>query len=321
MLASIPSEVFLEEIILNLDIPSFVKLSTSSKYFRELLDLPDQWWRHLVIKTYHGIDLLTKRDGVLYKTIFQRFWNHLHIDWRQVIGDPHFIRSLSFLHIADYCTEVFSNPPPSKSTRLIFDEESPLNLLESDEFPELYVDLFLETADFEIFARECSTLNIPLPNENTLNIIFGCQGLYFFFNKTIDIGRLDGHQSMPALRWEECVEIASYVTAQHTNFILSESYVISILSLLTFPTLDTMDDYCTKVSDAFMAIGIWPDTEDGHQMRQLWCSAFRDDDNECPRWELDGGVWVHPWSARNNRTPTAQLVHAILHPPTDAATG
>ena len=69
----------------------------------------------------------------------------------------------------------------------------------------------------------------------------------YFSIGDLDLGRIDGHQCMPALRWEECKQIANY---QRIELPFTYDHIILLLSLLTFPDESNLEDYCQVTSTA-----------------------------------------------------------------------
>ena len=121
---------------------------------------------------------------------------------------------------------------------------------------------------------------------------------------SIDIGRIDGHQSMPALRWEECKQIAKY---QKIEPPFTKDHLIILLALFAFPDETNLIDYKEVTSTALRNINILND----EKSLELWCDLLEPAEQWVYNDELH--AWTHPWSTRNAwNGPKTQQIQEIL---------
>lgn len=81
---------------------------------------------------------------------------------------------------------------------------------------------------------------------------------------------------MPALRWEECKQIANY---QKIESPFTYDHIILFLALLAFPTHSTIDDYREVTSTALRNTNILIDDE----KLELWRNSLE----IVPEWEYN----------------------------------
>lgn len=309
-------KVISSRILLFLSLEDGLRWSSSSKYALDIFDcLPDQFWKDLAqINICGDVDDITVLSKARWKSAVCFLWREVRVHWEAVFCDPYFHARANFLHLSDYLEtseEIFGfNLVPSNETRKIVDEGSVLN--SSGEHED--VESFFEVDEKLIRYFDCNrTLSFHLPDGSTLDILLCCEGWYFSIDG-LDIGRLDGHQSMPALRWEESKNIASYAESfrerERRGYFpsaLVSKYALLLLSYLCYPAVADKDDYIDAMVDKWTASGIIKEDKIA-----LWVEKFYVCDG--PDWVRaaasgvhegdeggDEGVWIHDWSMRRER--------------------
>ncbi len=102
---------------------------------------------------------------------------------------------------------------------------------------------------------------------------------------------------MPALRWEECQQIAAY---QPIRAPFTRDHFICMLSLLAYPCEENIENFQETVGSAYLRLGLIK--TEAHL--ELWKESME----PCPSWTYvppnptegrTNGAWVHIGARRN----------------------
>eukprot|EP01031_Cornospumella_fuschlensis_P041176 gene41176-50243_t len=320
------------------EISSLLSVSKSLKHAVD--DLPDSVWREVVLNSFRNIlpsviDRIPLKENVTWRVFLQAFWKDLSLDMANVITDPHFLTRASYLHLGRRQEEEEEEEPspfnlsirPKRDTIRILTFDSLLNSFGDHEVCEEYLldneDVPAGQVTKEAFLFECSAIYLPLPQDHYLKILIGAEGVYFNLD-SLDIGRIDGHQSMPALRWPEVKDIFHHVCQRRLALrgarrdslsaseqreydylraiaAVSNDALLAFLALLSYPTTtEEYEEYKQIVGDAHHRSGAISTEEGLHAWRRLLIQP-----SDVPAWQqadFEGKqVWTHPWSSRSVR--------------------
>eukprot|EP01031_Cornospumella_fuschlensis_P041268 gene41268-50368_t len=327
-------------------------LSVNKLLKRAVNGLSDSVWREVVLNSFRNvlpsvIDRIPLKENVTWRVFLQAFWKDLRLDMANVITDPHFLTRASYLHLRRGQEEEEEEEPspfnpairPKRDTIKILTFDSLLNSFGDHEVCEEYLldneDVPAGQLTKESFLFECSAIYLPLLHDHYLKILIGAEGVYFNLN-TLDIGRIDGHQSMPALRWPEVKDIFHHVCQRrlalrgarrdslspseqreydylHAIAAVSNDALLAFLALLSYPTTaEEYEEYKQIVGDAHYRSGAISAEESLHAWRRLLIQP-----SDVPAWqraEFEGKqVWTHPWSSRSvHRLQFCRQVDEIL---------
>jgi hypothetical protein len=172
-LALLPSEI-LDMVVEYLDVRSYAQLRGTCKDFH-LLEMSERYWETVMRNEIRGdVSLLTLKEGVTWRDVVTSLWKDIKIDWWEVISDPNFYQTLSFLHL-EAPHEIFEVDATNQkqSTKLLMDWESLFNSYEDhDSIESLFDD---SSSDIFTFMSNISSFTFTLPGDHELRLCLSAE--------------------------------------------------------------------------------------------------------------------------------------------------